>query len=164
MSADIENTTSGPAFGVGPLSRAGILTGVMADRISVERRSRNMSRIRSRNTKPELVVRQIVHGMGYRFRLHRHDLPGKPDIVLPRLGKVILVHGCFWHRHTCKEGRRRPKSRTEYWIPKIDANVARDRRARRRLRRLGWDVLVVWECQIAMTPDFSERIYHFLES
>jgi DNA mismatch endonuclease (patch repair protein) len=136
----------------------------MADKLSIQQRSWNMSRIRSADTKPEIIVRQAVHAMGYRFRLHRRDLPGRPDIVLPRHSKVVFVHGCFWHRHSCREGRRRPKSRLDYWIPKIEGNVTRDRRARRALRRLGWDVLVVWECQTKDQDLLESRLQRFLSN
>src|SRR5438477_9336664 len=102
--------------------------------------------VKSGDTKPELAVRRLVHALGYRFRLHVRSLPGAPDLVFPRLRKVIFVSGCFWHRHTC--GRCRiPSTRRAYWLAKIDRNAARDRRVQRALRRLGWGVMVVWECQ-----------------
>lgn len=111
------------------------------------KRSEVMARVKSSNTQPEMVVRRLVHGLGHRYRLHRKDLPGTPDLVLPRHGKVIFVHGCFWHQHHCRRGNRQPKSNQEYWIPKLQRNVQRDRRVRKELKRLGWSVLVVWECQ-----------------
>lgn len=119
----------------------------MPDVYDRKTRSKVMSRIRKTNTKPELVVRRLSHALGFRFRLHRSDLPGTPDLVFPRHRKVILVHGCWWHRHNCRLGRREPKSRRKYWIPKLKGNVARDRKVKRQLRRLGWSVLTVWECQ-----------------
>ena len=119
---------------------------VEMDKISQESRSRNMSRIRSKDTTPELKVRSLLHSMGFRFRLHRRDLPGKPDIVLPRHRKIVLVHGCYWHGHDCKIAGR-SKSNVDYWRPKIDGNRERDKRNGDALRSAGWDVLVVWECE-----------------
>lgn len=117
------------------------------DVISPERRSSNMSRIRSTDSLPELLVRSTAHRLGYRFRLHRKDLPGKPDLVFPGRRKILFVHGCFWHQHPgCREGRK-PGSNSAYWSPKLDRNVERDRLAQRALREAGWDVLVVWECE-----------------
>jgi DNA mismatch endonuclease (patch repair protein) len=136
----------------------------MTDRLTEAQRSHNMSRIRSKDTRPEMVVRRLVHAMGFRYRLHARSLPGKPDLVFPAKHKAILVHGCFWHRHRCKEGRRSPKSRAEYWCPKIARNVDRDRRNRRRLRAQGWSVLVVWECETlpSRLQGLSERLKRFL--
>ena len=119
----------------------------MTDRISPERRSWNMSRIGSRDTKPELVVRSVLHRMGYRFRLHRKGLAGTPDIVLPRYGTVIFVHGCFWHRHKGCSAVYTPKTRTEFWKKKFGDNVRRDRKNTKLLKLEGWRVLVVWECE-----------------
>ena len=137
----------------------------MADKISKAARSRNMAAIRGKDTKPEMSVRRLAHAQGYRFRLHRKDLPGSPDLVFPARGKVIFVHGCFWHRHRCKEGRWEPKSRVEFWKEKFDKNKKRDRRNRRHLRKLGWEYLVLWECQIEhWQPErLEERITTFLE-
>ena len=122
----------------------------MADHLKPERRSWNMSRIRNKNTKPEIRVRSLLHEMGYRFTVNapnNRKLPGKPDIVLPKYHAVIFVHGCFWHRHkNCKETTT-PKTRTEWWQAKFDGNVERDRRNQRLLRKAGWRVIVVWECQ-----------------
>ena len=120
----------------------------MADIHTKAQRSFNMSRIKGKDTKPELVVRSVVHRLGYRFRLHRKDLPGKPDIVLPRHKKIIFVHGCFWHMHNCKKGRVKPATRAKFWEDKRTGNKKRDRRNIRALKKLGWDVLVVWECQV----------------
>ena len=118
----------------------------MTDVHTPEQRSYNMSRIRGRDTKPELIVRSLVHQMGFRFRLHRKDLSGKPDLVLPRHRKVIFVHGCFWHSHRCRYGRVTPRTNAGFWQNKRLGTVARDRRNRHDLRRDGWQVLTVWEC------------------
>jgi DNA mismatch endonuclease (patch repair protein) len=107
-----------------------------------------MAAIRSRNTKPEVRVRRVLHAMGFRFRLHRKDLPGKPDIVLPKFRTAIFVHGCFWHCHRCKYGSVVPATRAEFWAAKRGGNVARDRKHVAALRRLGWRVVVVWECEV----------------
>jgi len=120
----------------------------VADRLTVRERSWNMSRIRSKDTKPEIAVRSLLHRMGYRFRLHRRDLPGKPDIVLPKHRTVVLVHGCFWHRHKGCKYAYIPRSRVDFWEKKFAENVERDNRNRKDLRREGWKVIVVWECQL----------------
>jgi DNA mismatch endonuclease (patch repair protein) len=112
-------------------------------------RRRIMQSIRKTNTRPELSVRSALHRMGYRFRLHRQDLPGVPDIVLPRLRTVVLVHGCFWHQHDCKLGRKQPKSNQDYWLPKLRRNMERDVSNAAALREAGWSVVVVWECETA---------------
>src|SRR5271167_502830 len=118
------------------------------DRLSAERRSFNMSRIRSVDSKPELLLRRSLHAAGYRYRLHVSSLPGRPDIVLPKRRKVIFVHGCFWHQHTgCKDGRT-PRSRLEYWEPKLKRNRERDAAAIDELQSQGWRVMVVWECEV----------------
>lgn len=119
------------------------------DSLSPEHRSWNMSRIRSTNTKPELRVRSLLHRMGFRFRLHRNDLPGKPDIILPRLKTVIFVHGCYWHRHPGCKFAYEPKTRVEFWTAKFADNVERDKRNRDALDALGWRVIVIWECEIS---------------
>ncbi len=123
-----------------------------------------MSHIRGKDTLPEMRVRRAAHGLGFRFRLHTKNLPGTPDLVFPRLGKVILVHGCFWHGHRCKGGRRIPASNQEYWIAKIQANKHRDAKVRRCLRGLGWDVIVVWECQTSNPEMLRERLFRFLNA
>jgi DNA mismatch endonuclease (patch repair protein) len=120
----------------------------VTDIISKERRSWNMSRIRGKNTQPELIVRSVLHKRGYRFRLHRKDLPGKPDIVLPKYKTVIFVHGCFWHRHKGCKYAYTPKSRVAFWGKKFRGNVERNKVVKRELKKLGWNVIVVWECQI----------------
>lgn len=132
------------------------------DKIDQARRSALMSRIRGNDTRPELAVRRLVHKLGYRFRLRRRDLPGKPDLVFPGRRKVIFVHGCFWHQH---EGCRRtnvPKSRLSYWGPKLARNVERDATAAAVLNLLGWKVLVVWECQTADAEALSCILINFL--
>jgi DNA mismatch endonuclease (patch repair protein) len=121
-----------------------------------------MRRIRKKDTKPELVVRRLAHGMGYRFRLHRRDLPGTPDLVFPRLHKVILVHGCFWHQHDCPLGRKQPSTNPHYWLPKLARNVERDGQAQARLVEMGWAVLTVWECQTRNPEYLSSVIADFL--
>ena len=131
------------------------------DIVSKRRRSDIMRQVRSTNTKPERAVRRLAHAMGYRFRLHRSDLPGKPDLVFPSRHAVIFVHGCFWHQHArCRAGRV-PSSNRDYWEPKFARNVARDRTNSRRLRALGWRVLTVWECQVA-NKSLSTRLTRFL--
>jgi len=120
----------------------------MADILTPQERSALMSRIRGANTKPELFIRRALHGMGYRYRLHARDLPGRPDIVLRSRRTVIFVHGCFWHRHDCGLAYV-PKTRREFWQRKFAANVERDRRTREELEAGGWRVIVVWECQLA---------------
>ena len=112
-----------------------------------------MSRVRAHDTSAELRVRRAVHGMGFRFRLHRRDLPGTPDLVFPRYGVVVLVHGCFWHRHAGCKNASLPKSRTAFWENKFQNNVIRDRRVREELEALGWTVEIVWECE-TKNPDF----------
>ena len=107
-----------------------------------------MAAIRSANTKPEMRVRSALHGMGFRFRLHRKDLPGKPDIVLPKHRTAVFVHGCFWHCHSCRYGRVQPATRAEFWAAKRAGNVARDKANAAALRRLGWRVVVLWECEV----------------
>lgn len=120
-----------------------------------------MARIGSKNTAPELVVRQLLHAMGYRFRLHRKDLPGTPDIVLPGRRKVIFVHGCFWHAHGCRIGRP-PKSKPDFWGPKLARNQARDEEKRQKLVQSGWDVLTLWQCEIKERTALGERVREFL--
>ena len=136
------------------------------DSLTPEQRSWRMSLVRAKDTKPEMRVRRLVHGMGYRYRLHRSDLPGKPDLVFPGRRKVIFMHGCFWHRHGCKMGNRMPKSRVAFWRAKLDGNKRRDRRNHRALRRLGWRVLTVWECQTlpGKLGRLKKRLITFLES
>ncbi|MDX2154019.1 MAG: DNA mismatch endonuclease Vsr [Bryobacteraceae bacterium] len=126
-----------------------------------ERRSQIMANIRSVDTAPEVALRSLVHQLGYRFRLHRSDLPGKPDLVLPGRHAVIMMHGCFWHGHTCKDGRR-PRSNGAYWNDKLDKNRRRDRRNLSALRRLGWKCMIVWECALNKPEWLRKRIHRFL--
>lgn len=134
------------------------------DRITPERRSANMARIRSKDTKPEMVVRRLVHALGYRYRLHRKDLPGKPDLVFESRKAVIFVHGCFWHRHAdpkCKNAVL-PKSRTQFWDDKFAKNVQRDAANMAKLLSMGYRVLVVWECELNDTGFLEDRLSRFL--
>lgn len=134
----------------------------MADVFSKKKRSLIMARVKGRDTKPELHVRSLVHRMGYRFRLHRRDLPGNPDIVLARHGKVIFVHGCFWHGHKRCPRSKRPTTNSRFWNRKLDGNIERDQRFRRKLRRLGWKVLVVWECETRQPEKLRAKLGRFL--
>jgi len=131
-----------------------------------EVRRRTMSAIRSKDTRPEILVRRIAHALGYRFRLHRRDLPGRPDLVLPGRNKVVMVHGCFWHQHpdpTCRAAVK-PKTRQDYWYPKLEANVARDIRTLEGLAALHWEVLVIWECELRDILAVARRLIAFLGS
>lgn len=136
----------------------------MVDHVTPARRSEIMSRIRSKDTGLEMKVRRLVHGMGYRYRLHGRNLPGKPDLVFPGRGKVIFVHGCFWHAHACKYGMRTPKSNVEFWDDKLLRNKERDRRTRAALCRQGWKVFVVWQCQCKNIEKVGKRIIAFLDA
>jgi DNA mismatch endonuclease, patch repair protein len=133
----------------------------MADRFSAAERSRIMSLIKGKDTEPERIVRRIVHRLGFRFRLHVKELPGKPDIVLPRHHKVIFTNGCFWHGHHCKRGSR-PSSNTEFWDSKIESNIKRDRRIRKELRDLGWKCVTIWQCQMKNHKTLTEKITRFM--
>lgn len=117
-----------------------------------------MAAIRSANTKPEVRVRAALHALGYRFRLHRKDLPGRPDIVLPKYRTAIFVHGCFWHCHRCRYGSVVPATRADFWAAKRGGNVARDRRNAAALRKLGWRVLTLWECEVRTAADAMARV------
>ena len=124
----------------------------MVDRITSEQRSANMAAIKGKNTGPELTVRKTLHAAGFRFRLHRRDLPGKPDLVLPKYGTVIFVHGCFWHMHKdCPEASI-PKTNTNFWATKLSENASRDVRNQSQLKDLGWRVYVIWECELRKNP------------
>jgi|ERR1041385_267498 DNA mismatch endonuclease (patch repair protein) len=136
----------------------------MVDVLSPQQRSFNMSRIRSRDTKPEKLVRSIVHKLGYRYRLHKPDLPGKPDIVLVRYRKIIEVHGCFFHVHRCRYGRVKPSSNAAFWQTKRLSTVRRDQRNLRLLRKQGWDVLVIWECETRDRARLHKTITAFLQT
>lgn len=136
----------------------------MADRLSKSARSENMRKIKDRDTAPELLVRRLVHGMGYRYRLHQKDLPGKPDLVFRSRRKVIFVHGCFWHQHkNCRDGRI-PRSNINYWSPKLNRNVQRDAVVKLALEEMGWDAMVVWQCQTKDLNVARENIKAFLDS
>ncbi|MET0072107.1 MAG: very short patch repair endonuclease [Candidatus Thiodiazotropha sp.] len=127
-----------------------------------QERSRIMRRVKGRDTGPEMKVRRLVHGLGYRYRLHRKDLPGKPDLVFSGKRKVIFVHGCFWHGHDCKRGARLPKTNVEYWAEKIARNKKRDKEHELKLTNAGWDVLVLWECQLRDEKGLRETLVMFL--
>ena len=131
---------------------------MMVDRISSEHRSWNMGRIKGRDTAPELAVRSLLHRLGLRFRLHRRDLPGRPDIVLPRWKSVVFVHGCFWHRHTGCRFAYMPKSRLDFWTHKFEDTAKRDERNQEDLAAAGWRILVVWECEVANRARLSKRL------
>lgn len=135
----------------------------MTDVFSRAKRSWIMSRVRGKDTLPELTVRSLAHSLGYRFRLHRSDLPGKPDLAFLSRRKVIFVHGCFWHGHKCARGNRLPKSNRSYWCDKIKGNAERDKKHRRSLRRMGWSYLVIWECQLKDPARLASRLTGFLE-
>ncbi len=125
-------------------------------------RSAIMRAVRSGDTSPELTVRRLLHARGYRYRLHRKDLPGKPDLVFPGRRRVIFIHGCFWHGHDCARGARVPKTNTDYWVEKVERNRARDARAGHLLAEQGWSVLVVWECELRKDLASLERLESFL--
>ncbi|HMO74150.1 MAG TPA: very short patch repair endonuclease [Sphingopyxis sp.] len=131
------------------------------DNRSKDSRSRLMARIGSKNTKPEIEVRSLLHRMGYRFRLHRKELPGKPDIVFKGRRKAIFVHGCFWHGHGCRIGRL-PKSNVGFWHGKIERNRKRDKEKRSELEQLGWTVAEIWQCEIKDSQSLAERLQKFL--
>jgi DNA mismatch endonuclease, patch repair protein len=131
-------------------------------RLTPEARSALMARIRGRDTSPELALRRLLHGLGYRLRCHRADLPGTPDIVLPGRGKVLFLHGCFWHRHAGCRHATTPRTRPEFWRLKFERNLARDRRTRRALNRAGWSVGVVWECALRDEDRLARRLLRFL--
>ena len=125
-------------------------------------RSYLMSRIRPKDTKPELALRHMIHALGYRYRLHDHNLCGRPDLVFPRRRKVILLHGCFWHRHDCPKGRSTPASKIDFWLAKFNATKERDARNKKALKRAGWDVLTIWECELKEMARVRVRVTQFL--
>jgi len=129
----------------------------MTDRLTPEHRSWNMGRIRGKNTKPEIIVRSILHRMGYRFRIDRRDLPGRPDLVLPKYHAALFVHGCFWHRHTGCSNASTPKTRQSFWKKKFEENVSRDNKNTQLLKDAGWKVIVVWECEVKKDPHALSR-------
>ena len=134
----------------------------MTDVFDRRKRSEIMSRIRGRDTKPEMIVRGVAHGLGFRFRLHRKDLPGSPDLVFPRHRAVIMVHGCFWHRHPGCAHASTPQTRVRFWEDKFEGNVVRDRRNEKALQELGWRVMVIWECETKDRGAVASRIQSFL--
>lgn len=134
----------------------------MADRLTTSQRSACMRAVKSRDTIPERAVRSALHRMGCRFSLHRADLPGKPDIVMPARGAIVFVHGCFWHGHDCRHGKRKPATNAAYWRAKISRNRERDKRTLATLRRGGWRVLVVWECQTRNEAVLTDRLRRFI--
>lgn len=133
------------------------------DILTPAERSERMSRVRSKDTKPEMAVRRLVHSLGYRYRLHARDLPGNPDMVFRPRRKVIFVHGCFWHRHKGCSNTTTPRSRFRFWQDKFDYNLRRDARNRRKLQEEGWSVLVIWECQVGDVDKLTERLKRFLD-
>jgi DNA mismatch endonuclease, patch repair protein len=134
------------------------------DSLSPQERSEIMSRVRSKNSRPELFVRKLVYSLGYRYRLHQRQLAGCPDLVFARSRKVIFVHGCFWHRHARCALARMPKSRIDFWQPKLEANKERDKRNRRTLSRGGWRVLTIWECQLKDFERLRNAVRRFLDA
>src|SRR6267378_3247979 len=135
----------------------------MTDVLTREQRSRCMAAIRGKHTKPELIVRSVLHGMGYRFRLHRTDLPGKPDIVLPKSKTLVFVHGCFWHMHRCRLGRVIPATNAQFWQSKRTGNVQRDKRNARKLKADGWRVISVWESWTKQPDELNKRLASLLD-
>jgi DNA mismatch endonuclease (patch repair protein) len=136
----------------------------MADTLTCEQRSNRMALIRAKDTGPEMTVRRLIHGLGYRYRLHGRRVPGKPDLVFAKRKKVIFVHGCFWHRHpdnACKLARM-PKSRLDFWVPKLERNRLRDEQVRNELAQQGWQSLTIWECQLVDIAAVSEQVRSFL--
>ena len=136
----------------------------MTDHLSKQKRSWNMSRIGSKNTHPEIAVRSLLHKMGYRFRLYGKDLPGKPDIVLPRYKTVIFVHGCFWHRHKGCKRCTTPKTNQRYWLSKLERNIIKDKINQKLLKKNGWLPIIVWECEIKNLDRLSGKINKLLKN
>jgi DNA mismatch endonuclease (patch repair protein) len=132
------------------------------DNMAPAHRRRTMASVRCRDTAPEILVRRLAHGLGFRFRVCQRGLRGCPDLVFPRLGRVIFVHGCFWHCHACKKGQSRPANNAVLWKTKLDRNKARDRAVVRQLRRAGWEVMVLWECQLNNLVEVEARVGAFL--
>lgn len=137
----------------------------MTDVLTPAQRRKCMSSIKGRDTKPEMIVRKMVHSLGYRYRLHRMDLPGKPDLVFSRFKKVIFVHGCFWHKHRCRYGRVTPKTNAEFWRAKRESNKLRDIRNRKLLKEMGWSTLIIWECWTkASKKTIEDKLKIYLQS
>ncbi len=136
----------------------------MVDHLTKNARSWNMSRIRSKDTKPEKIVRSMLHRIGYRFRLHRKDLPGKPDIVLPKYKTVIFIHGCFWHRHKGCKRCTTPSTNQKYWIPKLEHNVVKDKTNQKVIKKSGWKPIIIWECETKDLVKLSKKINKALKT
>lgn len=134
------------------------------DKLEMNGRRLPTGLVPGKNTKPELIVRRLLHRMGYRFRLHRKDLPGSPDIVLPSRKKVVFVHGCFWHRHDCRAGRKIPQVNEDYWSRKFTRTLRRDQENRLALKDLGWEHLVIWECELKDLARVKDELTAFLRS
>ena len=134
----------------------------MSDRFDNSTRSRIMAAVKCVNTKPEITVRKLIHRLGYRYRLHRKDLPGKPDVVFGPKRKAIFIHGCFWHNHDCSKGKL-PKSNIEFWEPKLKGNRERDEKNIIELNNMGWKILEIWQCEISDIEKLADRIIDFLE-
>ncbi|MFQ5443196.1 MAG: very short patch repair endonuclease [Nitrospinales bacterium] len=133
------------------------------DTLTPSQRKMTMTRVKAKDTGPEMKVRRLIHNNGYRYRLHRKDLPGKPDLVFPGSKKIIFVHGCFWHRHNCSAGRKKPKSNKEYWNLKLSRNKARDKKNCTALKNLGWSVLVIWECETRDRDYLKNELINYLQ-
>jgi DNA mismatch endonuclease (patch repair protein) len=133
------------------------------DPLTPAQRSERMSRVRNKDTKPELVIRKLVWSLGYRYRLHSKKLPGRPDLVFPARKKVIFIHGCFWHQHENCRQYRMPRTRLEFWLPKLESNKRRDVKVLGELHTMGWKVLVVWECELKNKDELINRVRHFME-
>lgn len=136
----------------------------MVDHLTKEMRSWNMARIRSKDTKPEMIVRSLLHRAGYRFRLHSKDLPGKPDIVLPKYATVIFVHGCFWHRHKGCNRCTTPSTNSDYWFAKFKRNISNDKQHRKELKQMGWKPIIVWECEIKNIDKLARKLKLLLDN
>lgn len=134
------------------------------DVLTPEQRHRCMASISGKNTKPELIVRKLLYSLGYRYRLHYANLPGKPDLVFPGKRKTIFIHGCFWHRHDCKKGNSMPSKNSEFWRKKLADNASRDNRNISELKKLGWEVLVIWECQIKDLHSLAIKLHSYLQA
>jgi len=134
------------------------------DTVPADKRSEIMRRITSKGTKPEIQVRRLVYCLGFRYRLHKKELPGNPDLVFSKRKKLIFVHGCFWHQHDGCKSSHIPKTRKEYWAPKLARTIRRDKENQAKLRDLGWDILVIWECQVRDIEKLTEKIKTFLEN
>ena len=132
------------------------------DTVPADKRSEIMRRITCKDTKPEIIVRRIIHSLGFRYRLHKKELPGKPDLVFSKRRKLMFVHGCFWHQHEGCKSSHIPKSRQDYWEPKLNRTVSRDKQNQAKLRELGWDILVIWECELREVQQIAKKIIAFL--